>query len=148
MHEVGRTRRGAVRHGDDAEAAAAFGGEEGDHVGGPGGQAGQIVAVAPGAHPGAIGPPCIRRRGPPGVGVRGDAGVASVPSSSGMMASAASSNQAHTRAGRLPDMFRTATATTQTAPLLPAWRRSAAGGRLRCVRRRIRHQQSIRSIRG
>jgi hypothetical protein len=63
--------------GGDAEAAVAFGGEEGDHVGGPGGQAGQIVPVAPsvpGAHPGAIGPPGIFRHGPSGVGVRGDAG--------------------------------------------------------------------------
>jgi hypothetical protein len=64
-------------HGGDAEAAAAFGGEEGNHVGGPGGQAGQRVAVAPGApgpHPGAISAPGIGRRGPPGIGIRGDAG--------------------------------------------------------------------------
>jgi hypothetical protein len=35
--------------GGDAEAAAAFGGAAGDPVGGPGGQAGQTVALVPGA---------------------------------------------------------------------------------------------------
>jgi hypothetical protein len=39
-------------YGGDAEGAAAFGGEEGDHVDGPGGRAGQSAPLAPGAHPG------------------------------------------------------------------------------------------------
>ena len=53
--------------GVDREPAAAFGGEEGDDIGGVGGQAGQLVAGAPGApgaHAGAVDAPGA---GSPGV---------------------------------------------------------------------------------
>ena len=58
--------------GVDRQAAAAFGGEEGDDVGGMGRQAGQLVAgapLAPGAYPGAVGAPGVVSFGPAGVGV-------------------------------------------------------------------------------
>jgi hypothetical protein len=62
------TDRGAAQFdGVDAQATAALGGKEGDHVEAAGGQAGQPVLVAPGtpgAHPGAVGAPRVCGFGP------------------------------------------------------------------------------------
>jgi hypothetical protein len=59
MRDLDGGEFGAARpDGGDAEAAAAFDGQEGDHVGGP---AGQRVPLAPGA----LGSPRMFRGGPP-----------------------------------------------------------------------------------
>ena len=62
----------------DAKAAAALGGQEGDHIGGARRQAGQLVLVAPvapGAHAGTVGAAGVVRFGAAGIGLGRQPGI-------------------------------------------------------------------------